>query len=118
PLHQMLDRTVSGRVLLEKPIRDNPDIGRPDRSSLIFGQRIHTGRKRRTPGTFRTRVITNDVTPTLRIEYMKAKIKQYHKEERALRTETVINDPGDFYIGKRLSNLHALQQLGFTDNLR
>jgi hypothetical protein len=29
-----------------------------------------------------------------------AKVKQYHKEGRPLRTETVINDPGDFGIGK------------------
>jgi hypothetical protein len=117
-LTQMLDRPVTGRIFLEQLIRDNLDIGRPDRISLIFGRRIHTGRKRRTPGTFRTRVITDDVTPTLRVEYKKAKIKQYHKEGRALRTETVINDPGDFYIGKRLSNLPALRQVGFTANRR
>jgi hypothetical protein len=117
-LTQMLDRPVTGRIFLEQLIRDNLDIGRPDRISLIFGRRIHTGRKRRTPGTFRTRVITDDVTPTVRVEYKKSKIKQYHKEGRALRTETVINDPGDFYIGKRLSNLPALRQVGFTANRR
>jgi hypothetical protein len=117
-LTQMLDRPVTGRIFLEQLIRDNLDIGRPDRISLIFGRRIHTGRKRRTPGTFRTRVITNDVTPTVRVEYKKAKIKQYHKEGRSLRTETVINDPGDFYIGKRLSNLPALREVGFTANRR
>jgi hypothetical protein len=117
-LTQMLDRPVTGRIFLEQLIRDNLDIGRPDRISLIFGRRIHTGRKRRTPGTFRTRVITDDVTPTVRVEYKKSKIKQYHKEGRALRTETVINDPGDFYIGKRLSNPPALRQVGFTANRR
>jgi len=117
-LTQMLDRPVTGRIFLEQLIRDNLDIGRPDRISLIFGRRIHTGRKRRTPGTFRTRVVTDDVTPTVRVEYKKSKIKQYHKEGRALRTETVINDPGDFYIGKRLPNLPALRQVGFTANRR
>lgn len=117
-LTQMLDRPVTGRIFLEQLIRDNLDIGRPDRISLIFGRRIHTGRKRSTPGTFRTRVITDNVTPTVRVEYKKSKIKQYHKEGRALRTETVINDPGDFYIGKRLSNLPALRQVGFTANRR
>jgi hypothetical protein len=117
-LTQMLDRPITGRIFLEQLIRDNLDIGRPDQISLIFGRRIHTGRKRRTPGTFRTRVVTDDVTPTMRVEYKKSKIKQYHKEGRALRTETVINDPGDFYIGKRLSNLPALRQVGFTANRR
>jgi hypothetical protein len=117
-LTQMLDRPVTGRIFLEQMIRDNLDIGRPDRVSLIFGRRIHTGRKRRTPGTFRTRIITDDVTPTVRVEYKKSKIKQYHKEGRALRTETVINDPRDFNLGKRLSNLPALRQVGFTANRR
>ena len=48
----------------------------------------------------------------------KTKVKQYHKEGRALRTETVINDPGDFGIGKGLANLPALRQVGFTANRR
>jgi len=39
-----------------------------------------------TPGRFRTRVITRDVTPSLHIEYKNTRIKQYHKESRALRT--------------------------------
>ena len=117
-LTQMLDRPVTGRIFLEQVIRDNLDIGRPDKVSLIFGRRIHNGRKRPTPGEFRTRIITDNVTPTVRIQYKKTKIKQYHKEGRALRTETVINDPGDFGIGKGLSNLPALRQVGFTANRR
>ena len=117
-LTQMLDRPVTGRIFLEQMIRDNLDIGRPDKVSLIFGRRIHNGRKRPTPSEFRTRVITDNVTPTVRIQYKKSKIKQYHKEGRALRTETVINDPGDFGIGKGLSNLPALRQAGFTASRR
>jgi hypothetical protein len=46
------------------------------------------------------------------------RIKQYHKEGRALRTETAINNPNDFGIGKRLTNLSALRQIGFTANRR
>ena len=117
-LTQMLDRPVTGRIFLEQMIRDNLDIGRPDKVSLIFSRRIHNGRKRPTPGEFRTRVITDNVTPTVRVQYKKTKIKQYHKEGRALRTETVINDPGDFGIGKGLSNLPALRRVGFTANRR
>jgi hypothetical protein len=45
-------------------------------------------------------------------------MNQYHKEGRALRTETTINDPRDFAIGKRLSNLPALRRLGFQANRR
>src|SRR5206468_4464694 len=106
-LTQMLDRPVTGRVFFEQVIRDNLDAGRPDQVSLIFDRRIHRSGKRPTPGVFRTRVITDGVTPSLHIDYKHTKIKQYHKEGRALRTETTINDTNDFAIGKRLTNLPA-----------
>ena len=52
------------------------------------------------------------------MDYKHSKIKQYHKEGRALRTETTINDTGDFGIGRRVCNLPALQQVGNTANRR
>jgi len=117
-LTQMLDKPVTGRLFFEQVIRDNLDLGRPEQVSLIFGRRIHRGPKRATPGRFRTRVITAGVTPSLHAEYKHATIKQYHKEGRALRTETTINDTRDFDIGKRLTNLPALREVGFTANRR
>ena len=117
-LTQMLDRPVSGRVFFEHVIRDNLDVGRPDQVRLIFDRRIIRGRKRTTPGRFRTRVITDGVTPSLHVDYKHATIKQYHKEGRALRTETTINDTRDFEIGKRLTNLPALREIGFSANRR
>jgi hypothetical protein len=47
-LTQMLDKPVTGRIFLEQMIRDNLDLGRPDKISLIFGRRVHNGRKRPT----------------------------------------------------------------------
>jgi hypothetical protein len=117
-LTQVLDRPVTGRVFFEQVIRDNLDAGRPDQVSLIFDRRVVHGRHRPTPGPFRTRVITDGVTPSLHIDYKHTKIKQYHKEGRALRTETTINDTGDFAIGKRLTNLPALREVGFSANRR
>jgi hypothetical protein len=73
---------------------------------------------RRTPGAFRTRVITEGVIPSLHVDYKSSRIKQYHKEGRALRTETTINNARDFGIGKRLCNLPALREVGFTANRR
>jgi hypothetical protein len=113
-LTQVLDRPRTGRVFFEEVIRENLDLGRPDHVQLIFDRRITKG----TPGRFRTRVITAGVTPSLHIDYKHSRIKQYHKEGRALRTETTINDPRDFGIGKRLSNLPALRRLGFQANRR
>jgi hypothetical protein len=73
---------------------------------------------RATPGPFRTRVITEGVTPSLHIDYKHTQVKQYHKQGRALRTETTINDSTDFRIGKRLTNLPALREVGFSANRR
>lgn len=113
-LTQMLDKPISGRIFFEQLIRDNLDLGRPDRVSLIFARQV----RRNTPGRFRTRVITQHVTPSLYVDYKHTTIKQYHKEGRALRTETTINDTYDFAIGRRLTNLPALRQIGFSANRR
>ena len=113
-LTQVLDRPVTGRVFFEDVIRENLDIGRPSQVSLIFGRRV----LRNTPSRFRTRVLTEGVTPSLHVDYKHSRIKQYHKEGRALRTETTINDTRDFDIGRRLSNLPKLRRIGFQANRR
>ncbi len=113
-LTQVLDRPVSGRIFFEEVIRENLDIGRPGKVQLIFNRRV----TKSTPGRFRTRVITEGVTPSLHVDYKKSRIKQYHKEGQALRTETTINDTRDFRLGRRLKNLAALRQVGFAANRR
>lgn len=111
---QVLDRPVNGRIFFEQVIRDNLDLGRPDQVQLVFHRRI----TRKTPGRFRTRILTDGVTPSLHIDYKHSRIKQYHKLGRALRTETTINDTRDFAIGKRLHNLSALRKVGLQANRR
>lgn len=113
-LTQVLDRPVTGRIFFEEVIRENLDIGRPDHVQLVFQRRVN----RRTPGRFRTRIITEGVTPSLHVDYKHTRIKQYHKDGRALRTETTINDTRDFAIGKRLHNLPELRKVGFQANRR
>jgi len=78
-LTQMLDRPVSGRIFFEQVIRDNLDIGRPDQVGLVFNRRVLRKGPKRTPGRFRTRVITDGVTPSLHVDYKHTTIKQYHK---------------------------------------
>ena len=113
-LTQVLDRPVHGRLFFEQVIRKNLDLGRPQEVRLIFNRTI----TRRTPGQFRTRIVTPDVTPSLNVYYKNTRIKQYHKENRALRTETTINNSYDFGIGKRLHNLPKLREIGFAANRR
>jgi hypothetical protein len=81
---------------------------------LIFNRKIDC----RTPGRFRTCIITPDVTPALNIYYKNARIKQIHKENRALRTETTINNTYDFGIRKGVHNLPKLREIGFAANRR
>jgi len=113
-LTQVLDRPLMGRIFFEEAIREHLDLGRPEQVQLIFERRT----TRATPSRYRTRVITEGVTPALHVDYKHSRIKQYHKESLALRTETTINDTRDFYIGKRLKNLAALCQIGFQANRR
>ena len=83
-LTQVLDRPLHGRAFFEDVIRENLDLGRPDHVQLIFDRRVN----KRTPSRFRTRVITQGVVPSLHVDYKHSRIKQYHKEGRALRTES------------------------------
>ncbi len=85
-------------LLFEQVIRENLDLGRP-------GQGPHP---RPHPG----------VTPSLHIDYKRTRIKQYHKEGRALRTETTINNSYDFGVGKRPAKLPKLREIGFAANRR
>jgi hypothetical protein len=53
-----LDRPVCGRIFFDQLIRDNIDIGRPDKVNIVFGRQIRRRGKGRTPGSFRTQVLT------------------------------------------------------------
>ena len=113
-LTQVFDRPLTGRQFFEQVIRDNLILGHPSQVSLIFNRRV----TKATPGNFRTRVISDGVIPSLHIDYKRSKIKQYHKEGRALRTETTVNDTCDFAIGRSLGNLSTLRDIGFAANRR
>jgi hypothetical protein len=110
----VLDRPRTGRGFFEEVMRENLDLGRPDQMQLIFNRRV----SRRTPGQFRTRILTDGVVPSLHVDYKKSRVKQYHKEAQALRTETTINNTYDFEIGRALRNLPALREIGFAANRR
>ena len=115
---QALDGPVCGGIFFEQLIRDNLDIGRPDKVNLVFGRTIRQRGKGQTPGTFRTQVITSGTCPYIYLFYKKTQVKQYLKEGRALRTETTLNQPRDFGIGKELTNLAAMAKAGYSANRR
>lgn len=116
-LTQVFDRPLQGRQLFEEVLREHLDLGRPDAISLLFPRKV-TKRTPPPPRGYRTRILTREVTPTLRVDYKRSHVKQYLKHGRALRTETTINDPYDFGVKKALPNLSYLRQLGDTINRR
>ena len=113
-LTQILDRPLHGREFFEEVIRENLDLGRPDRVQLIFQRPI----TRRTPGRFATRVITHQVNPSLHISYKGFDLKQYFKEGRGMRTEGTLTNTMDFGVGKGLQNLPHLKQIAHHINHR
>jgi hypothetical protein len=116
-LTQVFTRPIYGRHFFEAVIRNNLDLGRPDRVSLLFPTRLN----RRTPPPdlgYKTRVITYGVAPSLHVEFKHSHVKQYFKEQRALRTETTINDPLDFQRTKSLHTLPQLRHIGQQINVK
>jgi hypothetical protein len=113
-LTQIFDRPLRGREFFEEIIRDNLDLGRPDRVQLIF-DRVVT---KKTPGEFRTRVIQDGVHPSLHINYKNFDLKQYFKEGRGCRTEGTFRNPKDFDVNKGVANLPYLQKIGRQINRR
>lgn len=110
-LTQVFDRPVQGRHFFEAVIRENLDLGRPHRVGLVFPAKI-TKATPPPPYGYRTRVITDGVEPSLHVEYKRSHVKQYFKEQHALRTETTINNPEDFYVRKAVDHLPFLRELG------
>jgi hypothetical protein len=111
---QVFDRPLRGREFFEQVIREHLDLGRPDRIQLLFDRKVI----KTTPGRFRTRVITHGVHPSLHVESKRCGVKQYFKEGRALRTETTINDAGDFRVSRGLQHFDTLRTRGRRINAR
>jgi len=87
------------------------DASRPN---MVTGGNVQTV----AAGRCRTRIIQQGVQPSLHVYYKNTHLKQYHKEGRALRTETTINNTYDFQVGRLLKNLPRLREIGFGANRR
>jgi hypothetical protein len=110
----VFDQPRNGRAFFEALVADNLDLGRPEQVELIFGRQVRST----TPGVFATRVVTRGVDVTINAAYKHSRVKQYFKEGRALRIETVINDPTDLGVLRRLHHLDVLQRRARDVNRR
>ena len=101
----VFDAPRHARGFFEAMVADNLDIGRPDEVKLVFGRQIRSTTK----GEFATKVVTRGTEVTVNLFYKNSRIKEYLKEGRALRVETVVNEPNDLGCQRRLRNLDDLQ---------
>ena len=86
---QVFDRPAAGRAFFEGVIRDHLDVGRPDSVALIFDRRI----TKRTPSSFRTKVLTTGVDPQVTCYYKSSRIKQYLSAPRGADPPSGLRDP-------------------------
>jgi hypothetical protein len=115
----VFDAPRRARSFFEALIADNLDIGRPANVEIIFGRKI----RRDTPGVFRTAIDRPVIGPDtgqviLNVFYKHSRIKQYLKDGRAMRIETVVNSPRDLGCLARLPNLDELQAKARAANHR
>jgi hypothetical protein len=115
----VFDEPCRARSFFEALIADNLDLGRPENVEIIFGRRVRCD----TPGTFRTAIDRPVIDPddkgvVVNIFYKHSRVKQYLKEGRAMRIETVINCPRDLACNARLPNLDELQAKARAVNSR
>jgi hypothetical protein len=107
----VFDAPRHARGFFEALVADNLDIGRPDSVELIFHGRHRCGHGRpvKLGCVPKTKVVTRDTEVTMNAFYKHSRVKQYLKDGRALRIETVVNSPDDLRCHRRLQHLDELQ---------
>jgi hypothetical protein len=113
------------RVFFETLIADNLDLGRPDQVEIIFGRRItrrqRAGKPRAgstRPEVFKTAIDRANQGVTVNVFYKHSRAKQYLKDGRAMRIETVVNDTTDLGVLRRLEHFDELSAKARAINTR
>ena len=111
----VFDAPRHARGFFEALVADNLDIGRPHNVEIIFARKV----RRDTKGVFRTAIDRRDNGGVLvNVFYKHSRIKQYLKDGKAMRIETVVNAPRDLGCNARLPNLDELQAKARAANRR
>ena len=115
----VFDAPRQARAFFEALVADNLDLGRPEHVEILF-KRSPRGRKPEDPacGTFKTAIDRNNNGVTINAFWRHSRVKQYLKDGRALRVETVVNSPDDLGVARRLHNLPELQARARAINTR
>jgi len=100
----VFDDPRRARAFFEALVADNVGIGRPEQVAIVFARQV----RKTTKEPFRGRIFTAGTDVKMDFAYKHSRVKQYLKEGRALRIETVINKPWDLTIRSRLEHLPEL----------
>jgi hypothetical protein len=102
------------RAVFEELLAGNMDLGRPENTQIIFASKMTR------PGRWEsaTRLLNRPDQVTVNLSFKHSRIKIYLKEDRALRVETVINDPGDLGCNRSLEHLDELSAKARACNAR
>jgi hypothetical protein len=112
----VFDDPRRARLFFESLVADNVGVGRPHEVHAVFGR---DRRGRTTAQPFSTRIFNPGTEVRMDFRYKNSRVKQYLKEGRALRIETVINKPKDIGVLSRLEHLPELVERarGVNDRL-
>jgi hypothetical protein len=100
----VFDDPRRARSFFEALVADNVGIGRPELVCMAFGRQLRST----TREPFVGRIFSPGSDVHLDFTYKHSRVKQYLKEGRALRTETVVNKPWDLSIRSRIEHLPEL----------
>lgn len=100
----VFDDPRRARGFFQALISDNIGIGRPEQVCAVFARQVRSTTK----SVFQTRIFTPGTEVKLDFSYRKSRVKQYLKEGRALRIETVINKPYDLGVLARICHFNEL----------
>jgi hypothetical protein len=116
----VFDAPRQARAFFEALIADNLDLGRPENVEVLF-KRDPRGRKPKDQGAggaFKTAIDRRCDGVTINAFWRHSRVKQYLKDGRALRIETVVNSPDDLGCQRRIHNLPELQARARAVNAR
>ncbi len=100
----VFDDPRRARGFFEALVADNVGVGRPEQVAILFARQVRTTTKE----PFRTRIFGPGTEVKMDFAYKHSRVKQYLKQGRALRIETVINKPYDIGVLARLEHLPEL----------
>ena len=100
----VFDDPRRARRFFEALVADIVSIGRPQEVAVVFARQV----RKTTKEPFSTRVFCPGTEVKMDFRYKHSRVKQYLKEGRAYRIETVINKPSDLGLLARLCHLPEL----------